>query len=80
MPGVHGKMAAMEPSPPQSLDLTRMPPEAARVLLAQYEALQKRYDKPKLSTEEWLKEFDVWVKSHKPLPHIVDDSRDSIYD
>lgn len=35
--------------------------------------------RPTLSTEEWEKEFRSWVASHKPLPYIADDDRDSIY-
>ena len=31
------------------------------------------------SFEQWLKEFDIWVASHKPVDHFVDDSRESIY-
>ena len=34
---------------------------------------------PTLSAEEWEKEFRAWVDSHKPLPYVVDDDRDSIY-
>lgn len=24
--------------------------------------------------------FDAWVRSHQPLPHVVDDDRESIYE
>jgi hypothetical protein len=34
---------------------------------------------PALSPEEWEKEFRSWVASHKPLPYVADDDRDSIY-
>ncbi len=34
---------------------------------------------PALSAEEWVREWYAWVASHKPLPHDVDDDRDSIY-
>lgn len=37
---------------------------------------QSRRDK---SLEKWLAGFDEWVKSHRPIGHFVDDSRDSIY-
>ena len=30
--------------------------------------------------EQWLADFDRWVAGHKPLPHVADDSRDSIYE
>ncbi|HBI43027.1 MAG TPA: hypothetical protein DDY78_09250 [Planctomycetales bacterium] len=33
----------------------------------------------KLPPEEWAAEFRAWVASHKPLPHIADDDRESIY-
>ena len=29
--------------------------------------------------DEWLKAFEAWVDSHKPVNHFVDDSRESIY-
>jgi hypothetical protein len=29
--------------------------------------------------QEWLRRFHEWVESHPPLPHEVDDSRDTIY-
>lgn len=32
------------------------------------------------SLEKWLAGFDEWVKSHRPIGHFVDDSRDSIYE
>jgi hypothetical protein len=34
---------------------------------------------PALSPEERVREWRAWVDSHKPLPHEVDDDRDSIY-
>jgi hypothetical protein len=34
---------------------------------------------PSLSPEERAREWRAWVASHKPLPHEVDDDRDSIY-
>ncbi len=34
---------------------------------------------PALSPEEWIREFRSWVDSHKPLPYVADDDRDSIY-
>lgn len=30
--------------------------------------------------EEWQKSFREWVASHKPLPWIADDDRESIYE
>lgn len=32
-----------------------------------------------LSAEEWVKEWRAWAESHKPLPYVADDDRDSIY-
>ena len=32
-----------------------------------------------LSAEEWEKAFRSWIASHKPLPYVADDDRDSIY-
>jgi hypothetical protein len=29
--------------------------------------------------EEWVAAFRAWVASHKALPHIADDDRESIY-
>ncbi len=70
----------MEPNLPSSIDLTRLPPEAAKSLLSHYEQLQKQYAKPRLSAEERLREFDAWVASHADVKGVADDSRDSIYD
>jgi hypothetical protein len=28
----------------------------------------------------WVKQLEQWANSHKPLGHIVDDSRDTIYE
>jgi len=32
-----------------------------------------------LSIDEWVAQFRAWAASHKPLPIIADDSRESIY-
>ena len=32
-----------------------------------------------LSLDEWVAEYDAWVKRHKPRNPNMDDSRDSIY-
>lgn len=32
-----------------------------------------------LSTEQWIAAFEAWTSSHQPLPHLADDSRESIY-
>lgn len=32
-----------------------------------------------LSAEEWIAEWRAWAASHKALPYIVDDDRESIY-
>ncbi|HTU89508.1 MAG TPA: hypothetical protein VMF69_05370 [Gemmataceae bacterium] len=32
-----------------------------------------------LSAEEWEKELRSWAASHKLLPYVADDDRDSIY-
>jgi len=34
---------------------------------------------PPLTHEQWVREFDAWIASHKPTVHFVDDSRESIY-
>ena len=33
-----------------------------------------------LSKEEWARRFDSWVASHRLVKHLVDDSRESIYE
>jgi hypothetical protein len=33
----------------------------------------------KKEADPWLRSFRAWVDSHKPLSHVVDDSRESIY-
>lgn len=33
-----------------------------------------------LTKEKALKELNNWINSHPPIPHVVDDSRDSIYE
>ena len=33
-----------------------------------------------LSPDEWAAQFRAWVASHRPLPALADDSRDSIYE
>jgi predicted transcriptional regulator len=41
-----------------------------------------RVETPKLdelSTERWIAEFEAWTSSHRPLPYLADDSRESIY-
>jgi hypothetical protein len=34
---------------------------------------------PKLTPEEWVVSWRAWAASHKALPHIADDDRESIY-
>lgn len=34
---------------------------------------------PALSAEDWERELRAWAASHKPLPYVADDDRDSIY-
>jgi hypothetical protein len=29
--------------------------------------------------QQWKAEFNAWVAGQKPLPHVADDSRESIY-
>jgi Arc/MetJ-type ribon-helix-helix transcriptional regulator len=41
---------------------------------------RKRAPRCDPSLEKWLASFDEWVKSHRPVGHFVDDSRDSIYE
>ena len=36
-------------------------------------------DDEMLPGDAWLKALHAWANSHKPLGHIVDDSRESIY-
>jgi hypothetical protein len=48
------------------------------------EALQDRLSgepvsPPSLSAEEWLHEFDAWVRGHESRNPRLDDSRESIY-
>jgi hypothetical protein len=31
------------------------------------------------STEEWIAAWRSWASSHQTLPHVADDSRESIY-
>ena len=31
------------------------------------------------SREEWQRELHAWIGAHRPVPHVVDDSRASIY-
>ena len=31
------------------------------------------------TADQWEAEFKAWVASHRPVPHFVDDSRESIY-
>jgi len=31
------------------------------------------------SAEEWVAEFQAWAASHRSLPQLADDSRESIY-
>jgi hypothetical protein len=33
-----------------------------------------------LPAEEWAAQFRAWVASHRPLPALADDSRESIYE
>jgi len=32
-----------------------------------------------LSPDQWSREWHAWAASHRPLSHVVDDSRESIY-
>lgn len=36
-------------------------------------------DPATIPPEEWIAEWRAWVASHKALPYIVDDDRESIY-
>lgn len=36
--------------------------------------------RPRRSTKRRVEEFLAWAASHRPLGHIVDDSRESIYE
>lgn len=51
----------------------------ATVQLLQQAVGDKPSTGPTLSPEEWEKEFRAWVASHKSLPYVADDDRDSIY-
>jgi thiamine biosynthesis lipoprotein ApbE len=51
----------------------------ATVQLLQQAVGDKPSTGPTLPPEEWVREWRAWVASHKPLPHEVDDDRDSIY-
>ena len=35
---------------------------------------------PRLSKEEWLREFHEWVESHPKVDVVLDDSRETIYE
>jgi hypothetical protein len=34
----------------------------------------------RLTGDAWLREFDAWVKSHRKIDVVLDDSRESIYE
>jgi len=36
-------------------------------------------DVKKGSAEQWRRDLDEWIASHRPVSHFVDDSRESIY-
>lgn len=48
------------------------------------EAVEEKFaaaptDPNDLPYDQWLKRFNEWIASHKPVNHFVDDSRESIY-
>ncbi len=74
-------MIFMEMNLPQSLDLSNLPPQAAKAVFSYYESVQKRHAKPQLTKEERLKMLDEWVLSHADVKVVLaDDSRESLYD
>jgi len=59
--------------------MEHVPVTEKTVHLLQQAVGEKASTSPTLSPEEWVREWYAWVASHKPLPHEVDDDRDSIY-
>lgn len=65
----------------------RLKEEAARNGLTVEEYIQRlaehcvsaNRDPAAIPQEEWEAQFRAWAASHKPLPYIVDDDRESIY-
>ena len=54
-------------------------PLEAVALQAIEESLSAEPTAKQLSREEWHREINAWVASHRPISHLVDDSRESIY-
>jgi len=54
-------------------------PLEAVALQALAESLGGEMSSRRLGREEWQREFDAWIASHRPISHSVDDSRESIY-
>jgi predicted transcriptional regulator len=61
----------------QSARLAR--PLEAVALEALEESFSVQTKSRQLSREEWQREFDAWIASHRPISHFVDDNRESIY-
>jgi hypothetical protein len=59
--------------------LEHVPVAEKTVQLLQQAVGQRPPTAQPLSAEEREKEFRSWVASHKPLPYVADDDRDSIY-
>lgn len=59
--------------------LEHLPVAEKAVQLLQQAVGQKQPTGQALSAEEWVKEWRAWAASHKPLPYVADDDRDSIY-
>lgn len=54
-------------------------PLEAVALQAIEESLSAETTTRQLSGEEWQRELNAWITSHRPISHLVDDSRESIY-
>lgn len=59
--------------------LEHLPVADKTVQLLQQAVGQRPSTGPAMSAEEWEKELRAWAASHKPLPYVADDDRDSIY-
>jgi hypothetical protein len=70
-----------QPQQERSLDVTGLPEEAVRALESLVAALrgQPNGRAGYRSHEEWSRALHAWVRGHRALEAVADDSRDSIY-
>jgi hypothetical protein len=59
--------------------LEHLPVTEKTVRLLQQAIGQRPSTGQAVSAESWEKELRSWAASHKPLPYVADDDRDSIY-